>query len=106
MLYKVTDDTLISSQSSLTNTTSQAPSFAGKKLKMMIHANLEFIENAKMMPKEMQTRLRSKVFSLGRICNELGRSAALEIDIILCFESEKILSQEMIRVRKIDKGKD
>ena len=73
---------------------------------MMIHANLEFMENAKMMPKEMQTRLRSKVFSLGRICNKLGRSAALEIDIILCFESEKILSQEMIRVRKIDKGKD
>ena len=31
MLYKVTDDTLISSQSSLTNTTSRAPSIAGKK---------------------------------------------------------------------------
>ena len=45
MLYKVTDDTLISSQSSLTNTTSQAPSIAGKKFKMMIHVNLEKCKN-------------------------------------------------------------
>ena len=45
MLYKVTDDTLISSQSSLTNTTSQAPSIAGKKFKMMIHVNLEKCQN-------------------------------------------------------------
>ena len=65
----------------------------------MIHANLEFIENAKMMPKEMQTRLRSKVFSLGRICNKLGRSAALEIDIILCFESEKMLGRRKFWVK-------
>ena len=55
----------------------------------------------------MQTRLRSKVFSLGRICNKLGRSATLEIDTILYVSSlKKILTQQLIRVQKIDKGKD
>ena len=47
MLYKETDDTLISSQSSPTNTTSQAPSIPDKKLKMKFQANSEFTEIAK-----------------------------------------------------------
>ena len=55
MLYKVTDDTLISSQSWPTNTTFQAPSIPNKKLEMKFQANSEFIEIAKtLMPKEMQ----------------------------------------------------
>ena len=37
----------------------------------------------------MQTRLRLKVFSLGGICNKLGRSATLEIDTILYVSSLK-----------------
>ena len=47
MLYKETDDALISSQSSPTNTTSQAPSIPDKKLKMKFQANSEFTEIAK-----------------------------------------------------------
>ena len=47
MLYKETDDTLISSQSSPTNTTSQSPSIPDQKLKMKCQANSEFTEIAK-----------------------------------------------------------
>ena len=68
MLYKETDDTLISSQSSPTNTTSQSPSIPDKKLKMKCQANSEFTEIAKkMMPKEMQIT-RQKIYRL--ICLE------------------------------------